>query len=84
MIRVEMKIRLKQPVDVQNIDWPSYDESSTNHPLLRLWNQVERKDIEFKHGSVQIKESNTDWLSWKTVFKFNSSQVDTIALVITG
>lgn len=59
---VEMKIRLKQPVDVQNIDWPSYDESSTNHPLLRLWNQVERKDIEFKHGSVQIKESNTDWL----------------------
>jgi hypothetical protein len=61
---VEMSVALKLP-DGAKPAWPSYDEESANHPLLRRWDHSVVEGAELSEGAILIPEisaPSTDWI----------------------
>ena len=64
----EMNVTLQLPDDV-NVDdpkfsWPSYDEQSTNHPLLRRWDYHAIDGIAMSQGAILISENSETDEGW--------------------
>ncbi len=55
-----MTVYLKHLDD--NDNWPDYEEKSTNHPLLRRWDQRVKEGIKITGGAVVIAESSESWI----------------------
>lgn len=55
---VGLTVTLRAPADVANISWPTYDDTSTNHPFLRRWDQKEMDGLTFSGGAMVITESS--------------------------
>ena len=53
---VEMAVTLKLPDDAAP-EWPSYDEESTTHPLLRRWDHTAVEGVELSEGAIPVSES---------------------------
>jgi len=60
---VEMAVTLKPPAGVSPT-WPSYDEKSTNHPLLRRWDHSVVEGVVMSEGTILITESNAADDGW--------------------
>lgn len=57
-----MTVTLKPPGDGGTVNWPEYDEKSTNHPLLRRWDQHAIEDVAMSQGAILIRESDDLWI----------------------
>jgi hypothetical protein len=63
---VALTVTLKLPDDVPSagFSWPSYDEKSTNHPLLRRWDHRAMEGVTLYQGAILITESNDRESGW--------------------
>lgn len=59
---VELTVTLKPPGDGGRVNWPEYDEKSSNHPLLRRWDQHAIEGVAMSQGAILLRESDDLWI----------------------